>query len=305
MDSQRAQTYSRLSNAIVHAASAGLDSPALFDAIAAAKKAGMTKATIESVVQRGTGRNAKGEKLQDVRIEALVPERASPKSSARQARSSTDQGAKVALLIECQTTSKAKTLQEVRLLVTDHQGSTTPTSHMFQQVGRIRLHEREWYCRPGDSQNELEDMLLQVLEIQEHLNYKPPDDDSGGKDMPDVFLDFDYPQEELEKRTREENRQGMEHRLSDFVVDTWAPSLNLMAKKLQEVYPTLAISTETIWLPKQEFAVAINPDATPESDSSIPTTSSGFHKLILALEQHTDVKAVWHNVRNEGLDERD
>ncbi|KAI9672189.1 MAG: hypothetical protein M1831_002003 [Alyxoria varia] len=296
VDSQRAQTYGRLSNGIVHAAAAGPDSPALSDAVAAAKKAGMTKSAIDSAVQRGTGRNARGEKLQDVRIEALVPQRGSSRSSARVAKPSADQGDRIALLIECQTSSKAKTLQEVRLLVNDHRGIITPTAHMFQHVGRIRLHEREWYCRPGDPQGELEDMLIQVLDIQEHVGYTSPDEESGGKDMPDVLLDFDYPQEEVAKRIRNENNQDMEHRLSDFIVDTWAPSVSLMANKLQEIYPTLAINTETIWLPKEEFAVVVvNGEADSEPSLANATTSTGFHKLIQALEQHGDVKAVWHN----------
>ncbi len=48
----------------------------------------------------------------------------------------------VAMIIEIETDSKARTMQDLRLLVKNHGGSVTPTNYLFQKKGRI-LFEKD------------------------------------------------------------------------------------------------------------------------------------------------------------------
>ncbi len=49
----------------------------------------------------------------------------------------------VAALIECQTDNKARTLQDIRLIVSKAGGTMTPTSFLFEKKGRIVFEEQE------------------------------------------------------------------------------------------------------------------------------------------------------------------
>lgn len=65
-----------------------------------------------------------GAPLEQVTIEAMLP-------------------ATVAAIIECQTESKAKTLQDVRMLITRNGGQVTPTAFLFEKKGKIWFQEQE------------------------------------------------------------------------------------------------------------------------------------------------------------------
>lgn len=49
----------------------------------------------------------------------------------------------VAAIIECQTESKAKTLQDVRMIITRNGGTVTPTSFLFDKKGKVTFQEQE------------------------------------------------------------------------------------------------------------------------------------------------------------------
>lgn len=92
--------------------------PRLATAITAAKKQGLPKASIESAVARGQGRSPTGAALESLTIEAMVPP-------------------SVAVIVECQTDSKARTLNDLKLAIKESGGTMTPTSHMFDRKGKV------------------------------------------------------------------------------------------------------------------------------------------------------------------------
>ena len=94
--------------------------PRLATIIATARRQGLPKASLENAIARGQGRSITGAALQSLTIEAMVPP-------------------SVALIVECQTDSKARTLNNVKLAIKESGGTMTPTSHMFDRKGKIVL----------------------------------------------------------------------------------------------------------------------------------------------------------------------
>lgn len=90
--------------------------PRLAQAIANAKKGGFSKASIEGAVARGQGRSATGAALENMTIEAVVPP--------------------AALIIDCQTDSKARVLQDVRVLLKKYGARESPSAYLFEKRGR-------------------------------------------------------------------------------------------------------------------------------------------------------------------------
>lgn len=98
--------------------------PRLALVISKAKRSGMSKSTIEAAVARGQGISSTGAALESVTIEALLP-------------------CSVAVVIECMTDQKARTLQDIRFLIKHHGGTVTPTSYLFEKKGRIVFEKVE------------------------------------------------------------------------------------------------------------------------------------------------------------------
>ncbi|KAL6719657.1 hypothetical protein ACLMJK_001578 [Lecanora helva] len=90
----------------------------LADAITRAKKIGFPKTSIENSIARGQGRSSGGAALENVTVEAMVPP-------------------SVAVIIECQTDSKQRTLNDMRQVLKESNGVMTPTSHLFERKGKI------------------------------------------------------------------------------------------------------------------------------------------------------------------------
>ena len=98
--------------------------PRLATVITTAKKMGFPKASIESAIARGQGVSPNGAPLENITIEAMIPP-------------------SVAVIIECQTDSKARTLADVRLAVKEAGGSVTPTNHLFERKGKVVFERSE------------------------------------------------------------------------------------------------------------------------------------------------------------------
>lgn len=92
--------------------------PTLATVITAAKKQGLPKASIESAIARGQGRSSTGAALESLTIEAMFPP-------------------SVAVIVQCQTDSKARTLNDMKAAIKESSGIMTPTSHMFDRKGKI------------------------------------------------------------------------------------------------------------------------------------------------------------------------
>ena len=92
--------------------------------IASAKKAGFPQASIDAAIARGQGRSTNGAALESVTIEAMLPNA-------------------IAAVIECQTDSKARLLQDIRDFFKHHGATMTPTTYLFERKGKILLQPSE------------------------------------------------------------------------------------------------------------------------------------------------------------------
>ena len=92
--------------------------PHLANIITIAKKQALPKTLIESAIARGQGRSLTGAVLESFTIEAMVPP-------------------SVAVIVECQSDSKARTLNQLKATIKYCGGTMTPTTHMFDRKGKI------------------------------------------------------------------------------------------------------------------------------------------------------------------------
>ncbi|MCJ1340273.1 hypothetical protein MMC09_005567 [Bachmanniomyces sp. S44760] len=92
----------------------------LADVITTAKRAGFPKTSIEAAIARGQGVSMNGAALESFHVEAMIPPA-------------------IAAIIECQTDSKARTMQDVREILKQHGATITSTSYMFEKRGKIVL----------------------------------------------------------------------------------------------------------------------------------------------------------------------
>ncbi|KAI9711277.1 MAG: hypothetical protein M1820_002264 [Bogoriella megaspora] len=98
--------------------------PRLATIVSTAKKAGFPKASIEAAIARGQGVSTTGAKLENVVVEAILPQ-------------------SVAVVIDCQTDNKLRTLADVRHAVKTHEGTVTPMSYLFTKAGKIVFHAKD------------------------------------------------------------------------------------------------------------------------------------------------------------------
>ncbi|RMZ86176.1 hypothetical protein DV737_g233, partial [Chaetothyriales sp. CBS 132003] len=99
-------------------------------AIANAKRGQLSKSSIESAIAKGQGKSLSGAPLENVTVEAMLPHG-------------------VAAMIEYQTESKAKVLQDIRALISRKGGSITPTAYMFERKGKIWFRQEVEGGGPG------------------------------------------------------------------------------------------------------------------------------------------------------------
>ncbi|KJX96105.1 duf28 domain-containing protein [Zymoseptoria brevis] len=112
--------------------------PRLADLITKAKREGFAKASIEAAIARGQGRSTTGASLESVSVEGILPNN-------------------IAIIVECETDSKLRTLADVRLAIKDHGGSTTPTSYLFAKRGKITFESKQ-----GVGQDEILEPALEA-----------------------------------------------------------------------------------------------------------------------------------------------
>ncbi|KAF9875591.1 hypothetical protein CkaCkLH20_06972 [Colletotrichum karsti] len=119
MRSQHSKTialYSRLYGAT--------DNPQLAAAIVAAKKDAVPKNVIDSAIARGQGRSASGASLDTLTLEAIFPPG-------------------VAVIIEAETESKGRSLQDLKSLIKKHKGTTNAATFFFTRLGRVVFEAKE------------------------------------------------------------------------------------------------------------------------------------------------------------------
>ncbi|KAM3451739.1 hypothetical protein MY3296_005019 [Beauveria thailandica] len=112
--------------------------PALANAIAAANKASIPKALIEGAVASGQGKSASGAKLEPMTMEFLLPP-------------------DIALIVDIETDSKQRTLQDLKLAVKKAGGVSGSTAFNFARRGRAVF-------KPKQGAAALSDLLDEAIE---------------------------------------------------------------------------------------------------------------------------------------------
>ncbi|KDN64453.1 hypothetical protein CSUB01_00410 [Colletotrichum sublineola] len=85
---------------------------------------GVPKNVIESAIARGQGRTASGASLEALTLEAILPPG-------------------VALIIEAETESKARSLQDLKVLIKKHKGAANTATFFFTRLGRVVFEAKE------------------------------------------------------------------------------------------------------------------------------------------------------------------
>ncbi|OAA74116.1 DUF28 domain protein [Cordyceps fumosorosea ARSEF 2679] len=114
--------------------------PALASAIAAANKASIPKALIEGAIASGQGKSATGAKLEPMTMEFLLPP-------------------DIALILDIETDSKQRTLQDLKLAVKKAGGITGSTAFNFARRGRAVFSLKD-----GAAGIALSDLLDEAIE---------------------------------------------------------------------------------------------------------------------------------------------
>lgn len=167
IDAKRGKVFTRLIKEITVAARSGgggdpEGNPRLRTAIAAAKAENMPKDNITRAIKKGTGEIA-GEVYDEIRYEGYGP-------------------GGVAVIVDCMTDNKNRTVADVRHAFSKNNGNLGETgcvAWMFQQRGLIQI-EKE-----GISEEELMDMALEagaedVVEEEEEFQVLTAIEDFGG-----------------------------------------------------------------------------------------------------------------------------
>lgn len=110
--------------------------PRLSTLVAFAKKSGFPKARIENAIARGQGKTTDSRNLESLLVEAMIPP-------------------SIAVIIECQTDSRARTLETIKQALKHSGGSMTKTSHLFKRKGKILFGQPS-----GDVDHELFEKMI-------------------------------------------------------------------------------------------------------------------------------------------------
>lgn len=98
--------------------------PKLADLVTKAKKEAFPKASIEAAIARGQGKSLTGASLERLTVEGILPNN-------------------VAVIVECETDSKLRTLANIKLIIKDNGGTATPSSYLFEKKGRIVFDKKD------------------------------------------------------------------------------------------------------------------------------------------------------------------
>jgi YebC/PmpR family DNA-binding regulatory protein len=98
--------------------------PKLADLVTKAKKEAFPKASIEAAIARGQGKSLTGASLERLTVEGILRNN-------------------VAVIVECETDSKLRTLANIKLIIKDSGGTATPSSYLFEKKGRIVFDQKD------------------------------------------------------------------------------------------------------------------------------------------------------------------
>jgi len=207
-DARTSKLRTQLSSDIIIASRLGGPNPSfnsrLSAAIAAAKKGQLSKSSIEHAILKGQGKSPSGAALEPLLIEAMLPHG-------------------VAALLECQTDNKARTLQDIRLIVSKAGGTMTPTAFLFEKKGRICFEEQD--------QIGVDDALEEAIE-------------AGASDISMDSMDG-----------------GADNNNLRLVVETPPESVMDVAQRLQDKFESLRVEkAEVVYDPNEDSLVRLTPE---------------------------------------------
>ncbi|KZL67018.1 duf28 domain-containing protein [Colletotrichum incanum] len=127
------------------------DNPQLATAVANAKKYGVPKNVIDSAIARGQGRTTSGASLEPLTLEAILPPG-------------------VALIIEAETESKARSLQDLKVLIKKHKGTANTATFFFTRLGRVVFEAKEGGPGVDDIMDDAIEAGAEDLEADEEGN---------------------------------------------------------------------------------------------------------------------------------------
>lgn len=145
--------------------------PRLADAISRSKKEGFAKASIEAAIARGQGRSTSGASLESVTVEGILPNN-------------------VAVIIECETDSRLRTLADVRLAMKEAGGSATPCAYLFEKRGRVVFEPKDSVGVNEGMDSALEAGATDIEEDEDGglvVTSEPSDTKSVGEAMTDAL----------------------------------------------------------------------------------------------------------------------
>jgi len=210
VDARRGAGYSKLSQEISFAVRDGGSDTSnlrLKAAVEAAKKACMPKDRITTAIERGQGKSATGVALEPVFIEAIGP-------------------GKVALVIDCLTDNKLRTLQDVKVLLGKYSAQTTPTAYLFSRKGLVRV-------LAGSGGHAFDTVLEIALEVEGTEDVKEVAEGEDGK--PEVVITTEPAQVRVVATGVKEKLPGLE--IINYGIE-WVPNEDTMVEVGREKWAT-------------------------------------------------------------------
>ncbi|OHW95040.1 DUF28 domain-containing protein [Colletotrichum incanum] len=119
--------------------------------IALYSRHGVPKNVIDSAIARGQGRTTSGASLEPLTLEAILPPG-------------------VALIIEAETESKARSLQDLKVLIKKHKGTANTATFFFTRLGRVVFEAKEGGPGVDDIMDDAIEAGAEDLEADEEGN---------------------------------------------------------------------------------------------------------------------------------------
>ncbi|CAK7244734.1 MAG: hypothetical protein STHCBS139747_006280 [Sporothrix thermara] len=227
--------------------------PQLASVMQNAKKAGVPKAVIEAAIARGQGKSADGARLDNVTYEIMMPP-------------------SVALIVDLETESKARALQDLNSVIRRKGGTMTSTKFFFTHRGRVIL-------APAEAEGEAAAAAAAAAAAEVSVDDILEDAIEAGAE--DVETDDD----------------------GNLVVWTAPLQTNAVVTAVEEgrfKAKVSVVSADTIW------------DSNKETQAPLGDSSGGqslveqrkLLELVAAFRAYTDVRAIYSNVaQGEASDE--
>ncbi|ERS99945.1 uncharacterized protein SPSK_09533 [Sporothrix schenckii 1099-18] len=221
--------------------------PQLASVVSSAKKSGVPKAVIEAAIARGQGKSADGGRLESATYEIMMPP-------------------SVALIVDLETESKARALQELNSVIRRKGGTMAPTKFFFTRQGRV------------------------ILGPAASATASTSEGESTGEDVAPVSVD-DILEDAIEAGAEdvETNEDG------NIVVWTaplhTGPVVTAVEEGRFKVKNLAVLSADTVWSANEETQAPLG-DGTGNS----AVENRKLLELVAAFRAYPDVKGIFSNV---------